>query len=57
MGFVAHDATRDDRVHPSLVLGDGVAIQFATANNAPLFAIAIWDGSKDRGPGSKSITT
>lgn len=33
------DATRDDRVHPSLVLGDGVAIQFATATDAPLFAM------------------
>ncbi|MFT4513288.1 MAG: DMSO reductase family type II enzyme heme b subunit [Planctomycetota bacterium] len=33
------DATRDDRVHPSLVLGDGVAIQFATTTDTPLFAM------------------
>tara|TARA_R110002072_G_scaffold46591_10_gene129156 strand:+ start:171487 stop:172980 length:1494 start_codon:yes stop_codon:yes gene_type:complete len=33
------DPTRDDRVHPSQVLGDGVAIQFATTTDTPLFAM------------------
>lgn len=34
-----YDATRDDRLHPDNVMGDGVAIQFATTSDAPLFAM------------------
>lgn len=34
-----YDETRDDRLNPANVMGDGVAIQFATEGDAPLFAM------------------
>jgi len=33
------DKTRDDRVRPSAPMGDGAAVQFATTNDPPLFAM------------------
>lgn len=33
------DATRDDRVRPGAPMGDGAAVQFATTDDPPLFAM------------------